>query len=264
MSTPAPTQNEPNRMDVAQNTAMKDSIRARLPRSDSSYPPAETPPLPPVPEPSPEPVESRPTRRRFHFLPAFWTVASLISITVNIILIILLLATWQMIDEIKTATISQTSGLLGGLYSNFVKMDQAAITRTIPVDANIPLNIVVPVEATTGIVLAEKAVIPNAHVVINTSSMSINAPAQVTLPAGTPLTVTLNFPLTVQNTIPVHLDVPVNIPLNETQLHEPFVGLQQVVKPWYCLVHPNATDGGTSICAPDPGGLPAPTGTITP
>jgi hypothetical protein len=62
--------------------------------------------------------------------------------------------------------------------------------------------------------------------------------------------VNLDFPLNVQNTIPVHLDVPVNIPLNETQLHEPFVGLRQVVEPWYCMVEPNATVNSVQICSP--------------
>jgi hypothetical protein len=48
--------------------------------------------------------------------------------------------------------------------------------------------------------------------------------------------------------IPIHLDVPVNIPLRETQLHEPFVGLQQVVEPWSCLLEPNATFNGSQVC----------------
>jgi hypothetical protein len=129
-------------------------------------------------------------------------------------------------------------------------MDQATITRVIPVDANIPLNITVPVQATTRITLAETVTIPNAHVRINTGALNIDADAVVTLPANTPLTVNLDFPLNVQNTIPVHLDVPVNIPLNETQLHEPFVGLRQVVEPWYCMVEPNATVNSVQICSP--------------
>jgi len=29
--------------------------------------------------------------------------------------------------------------------------------------------------------------------------------------------------------------------LNQTDLHEPFVGLQEVIRPMYCLVEPNAT-----------------------
>ncbi len=161
----------------------------------------------------------------------------------------------------------QASGLLGGLYSNFVKMDQAKIATTIPVDAMIPLNIEVPVQKTTQITLAETAVIPNAHVRINTGEVNINANAVVTLPAGTLLTVSLNFPLTVQNSIPVHLDVPVDIPLSQTELHEPFVGLQEVVRPWYCLIEPNAMFNGSRVCSQvtDPV-LPTPTpvGTVIP
>jgi len=242
---------------------MNESIRARLPRKNSVNPPTETPPPPPIlePEPIPQSVEEQPARHRFKFLPAFWTIASILSLTVNIILIIILLIMWQMLGSIQNLATGKTTGLLGGLYSNFVKMDQARITRTVPVKADIPLNIVVPVQATTSITLAQRAVIQNAHVVINTSSMSINAPAQVTLPAGTPLMVTLNFPLTVQNTIPVELNVPVDIPLNETQLHEPFVGLQQVVKPWYCFVQPNAMEGGQAVCTSN---LNPATGTVTP
>lgn len=264
MSSPAPNPNESSELELIQDIDMNESIRARLPHNTSPNLPAETPPTPPIsePDPVPQPAESRPTRWRFKFLPAFWTIASILSLTVNIILIVLLLATWQLIGPITGLATGKTTGLLGGLYSNFVKMDQARITRTVAVKADIPLNIVVPVQATTSITLAERAVIPNAHVVINTASMSINAPAQVTLPAGTPLMVTLNFPLTVQNTIPVELNVPVDIPLNETDLHEPFVGLQQVVKPWYCFVNPNAMEAGQAVCTSSAN--PAPIGTTTP
>jgi hypothetical protein len=155
-----------------------------------------------------------------------------------------------MLGTIQLTADDQISGLLGGLYTNFVKMDQAAIISNIPVDANIPLNITVPVQATTQITLAQEATIRNAHVRINTGALNIDADAVVTLPAGTPLTVNLDFPLAVQNTIPVHLDVPVNIPLSATQLHEPFLGLRQVVEPWYCLVEPNATLNGVQVCSP--------------
>ncbi|MGC8856918.1 MAG: hypothetical protein ACP5QU_08970, partial [Anaerolineae bacterium] len=139
--------------------------------------------------------------------------------------------------------------LLGGLYTNFEKMDRATIITTIPVDAQIPLDITVPVQTTTQIVLAEEARISRARVRINTAGLNIDAPADVTLPAGTPLMVTLDFNLQVQNLIPVHLDVPVRIPLAQTELHEPFVGLQQVIKPFYCLVEPNAlTLDGRMVC----------------
>lgn len=183
-------------------------------------------------------------------LPAFWTVASVISMLVNVVLIAVLLVALRMLGTIQLTADDQFSGMLGGLYHNFVKMDQATIAANIPVTADIPLNIVVPVQTTTRIFLAESVVIPNAHVRITTGTVNIDADAEVTLPANTPLNVRLDFPLPVQNTIPISLNVPVNIPLSQTQLHEPFVGLQQVVKPYYCIVEPNATLNGVQICSP--------------
>ena len=178
------------------------------------------------------------------FLRALWTLASLISMIVNIVVIIVIIVAFWAYRDIKLpegVDVTMLNKLLGGLYSNFEKLDRATIRTTIPVDAQIPLDISVPVQTTTQITLADSVVIPNAQVVINTGGLNINSNARVTLPAGTPLNVNLNFDLPVQTSIPIHLDVPVNIPMAETELHEPFVGLQDVVQPVYCLVDPNAT-----------------------
>lgn len=253
MSQPASDQNESSRMKKIMNGNMDESIKTRLPRANEPNSTTSIQRITPLSS-SPEP---EPRRSRYKFMPAFWTIASVISLTVNIILIIILLITFQMLSAILTTTDDKISGLLGGLYTNFVKMDQATIATNIPVDATVPLNIVVPVQATTRITLAESVVIPNAHVRINTGGLSIDADAVVTLPADTALTVNLDFPLNVQDSIPVHLDVPVNIPLDQTELHEPFVGLQQVVEPWYCLIEPNATVDGGQVCSPISNPAPA-------
>jgi hypothetical protein len=259
MTTPASDQNEPSKMKKLISGNVDDSIRSRLPHGNGSN--AQRTPI----SEQPAPASPEPRTRRFQFLPAFWTIASLMSITVNIILIVILLIVFQMLGVIQVTANDKISGLLGGLYVNFVKMDQATIASTIPVDAVIPLNITVPVQTTTQITLAQSATIPNAHVRINTGAVNIDADATVTLPANTPLTVNLNFELPVQNSIPVHLDVPVNIPLNQTQLHEPFVGLQKVVEPWYCLVEPNATVNGLQVCSPGSSAAPVqPAQTVIP
>jgi hypothetical protein len=231
---------------------MDDDIRKKLPHKLENDPGvgdgAVVPPSPPVSEIP----EQEPRRWRWSFLPAFWTIASVLSMIVNIVLIIILLLLFQQLGQIQglqSYATDETTSLLGGLYTNFVKMDQATISSTIPVDAEIPLNIVVPVQTVTEIQLAQPTVIEGAHVFIDTPVLRLNAPARVTLPATTRLSVRLDFPLTVQNSVPVHLDVPVNIPLNQTELHEPFVGLQKVVEPWYCLVEPGATVNGIQVCS---------------
>ena len=161
------------------------------------------------------------------FLRALWTIASLISMAVTIVVIILTVVMFRAYRDIKLpegVDITMANKFLGGLYANFEKLDRATI------------------RATTQITLAESVAIPNAQVVINTGGLNINSNARVTLPAGTPLSVNLNFNLPVQTSIPVHLDVPVVIPMTDTELHEPFVGLQDVVQPIFCLVDPNATN----------------------
>jgi len=246
MTTPASDQNEPSKMRKLISGNSDDAIRSRLPRGDGST--MRQAPI--ATHASSDTSEPKPRSRGLQFLPAFWTIASILSLTVNIILIVILLLIFRMLGAIQATANDQASGLLGGLYTNFVKMDQATIISNIPVDASIPLNITVPVQTTTQITLAQSATIPNAHVRIDTAQMKLDADAVVTLPANTPLMVNLNFQLPVQNSVPVHLEVPVKIPLNRTELHEPFVGLQKVVQPWYCLIEPNATFNETRVCSP--------------
>jgi hypothetical protein len=206
-----------------------------------------------TPEPVHQPVESKDSQdvpRREKLLRALWTLTSLISMAVNVVVIIVLIVLLWAYRDIQLpegVDVTMVNKLLSGLYTNFEKMDRATIETVIPVDAQIPLDITVPVQTTTQITLSETVNIPNAQVVINTGGLNINSTARVTLPAGTPLTVNLNFDLPVQDTIPVHLDVPVKIPMTETELHEPFVGLQDVVRPLYCLVDPNATGLDTQL-----------------
>jgi hypothetical protein len=250
MSTPAPDPNETSRMKRIMDAGKDDSVTARLPRGTGNGQPPP-PPRPPViyAQPYQEPPAPGPFSR---FLPAFWTIASLISMVVNVILVALILILFDMVGGLQNTANDQVSSLMGGLYQNFEMMERATISRSIPVDANIPLNIMVPVQARNQVItLSQPADIRGVQIDIVTSGFTLHADnARVILPLNTPLTVNFDLQIPVQNTIPVHLDVPVNIPLRETQLYEPFVGLQEVIEPWYCLVEPNALVMGEQICSP--------------
>jgi len=267
MSQPELNQNEPSKMKKLLNGGADESPMARLQRSvgGGSAPKKEIPitdvpqqaQIIPVPTPASKP-KSTPSYKfgsgEWKFLPAFWTIASVMSITVNIVLLIIVAILLQNLNTVGVTATGISDQLLGGLYENFVKMDNATIRTQIPVSANIPLNITVPVQTTTQIRLAEAAVIRNAHVVINTGSVNINADATVTLPADTPLVVRLDFPLQVVDSIPVSLMVDVNIPLKDTELSDPFKGLQGVVRPYYCLIKPGATSiiDNSPVCSQNP------------
>ncbi len=198
-----------------------------------------------VPPPAASKTGSRQESNRI--LPIFWTVASIVSLTINAILIILVVFLLSGLGSLNMVDLG--TGLLGGLYTNFERMDQAHIKTTIPVQTTIPLNMTIPVQTTTGITLAQAVSIQGAHVKINTALFNIDAPASVTLPAGTALDVTMNFNVPVQAQVPVTLNVPVDIALQDTDLHPAIIGLQETLKPLYCIVSPAAlTLSGAPVC----------------
>src|SRR5215212_3032245 len=251
MPTPASNQDEPSKMKKLVSGNPDDSIHSRLPRTNGSAVPAQ----PGFSQPDYVSV-SDPRRKepRFRFLPAFWTIASLMSITVNIILVVILLILFQMLGSIQGTADDKVSGLLGGLYTNFVKMDQANIRTNIHVEKEIPVQFNLNVSGPTNVRLSQSVTISGALVTVQTGGLNIvNAQARIVLPQGTVLPINIeSLAVPVNQSVLAVLDVPVNIPLNQTQLHEPFVGLQKVVEPWYCLVEPNATFNGLQVCAPAP------------
>jgi hypothetical protein len=262
MATPASDQSEHSKMKKLVSGNADDPIRSRLPQGNGSN--VKRVPVASQPGPDPVSAEPRPRARRFQFLPAFWTIASLMSITVNIILIVILLILFQMLGVIQGTANDKISGLLGGLYMNFVKMDQASIQTSIHVEKEIPVNFNLNVSGPTNVTLSQPVTINGALVTVQTGGLNIvNAQARIVLPQGTLLPITIEgLAVPVNQSVLAVLDVPVNIPLNQTQLHEPFVGLQKVVEPWYCLVEPNATFNGVQVCSPF--AVPAPAQTVVP
>jgi hypothetical protein len=96
------------------------------------------------------------------------------------------------------------------------------------------------VSGSTNVTLSEDVVITGALVTVNTGGLNINrARADIILPQGTVLPIFIqNLVVPVDQKVLAELDVAVDIPLNQTELHEPFVGLRRVVEPFYCLLNP--------------------------
>lgn len=167
-------------------------------------------------------------------LPAFWSVGAFLSVMLNIILLITVLILMSQVFKIKSLI---TDDVVGGLYYNFLLMDQANIETTVQVKDTIPVQFDMPLKQKTRVVLTKDTVIENASVSMSTGGLNIvQAPTDIVLPAGTVLPVELNLVVPVDTEIPVTLTVPVDIPLNQTDLHEPFVGLQEVVSPFYWML----------------------------
>ena len=266
MSQPVPKNNEPSKMNKLLSGRDENSIQSRLPRSTGTpLPPG--PPVVAVAE-SPKPA---PKASRFKFGPAFWTIASIISMTINVVVLIALLMVLKVLGG-PQATLSlaqnQATGLLGGLYQNFVKMDAAHIKTNIHVAKEIPVQFTLNVSGPTRVILSEDVLIEGALVTVQTGGLNIvNARARIVLPMGQPLPIHIeNLLVPVDQKVLAELDVPVDIPLNQTELHEPFVGLQKVVEPYYCLLQPETIVNGVNVCATAASifPIPAPTEAVTP
>lgn len=271
MSQPDSNQNGTSKMKNLLSGGSDDSVLSRLPQTaganttktaslprkpNATTPKPETPPKKVTPSTAPKPAASitaESGRTRYKLLEALWTIASIISLTVNIGVVIALLVVMQMLGGPK-ATLSfaqaQADGLLGGLYNNFVKMDQASIKTTIHVEKEIPVQFSLNVSGPTDVTLSQDVAISGALVTVNTGGLNINnARANIVLPAGTVLPINIqNLVVPVDQQVLAVLDVPVNIPLNQTELHEPFVGLQKVVEPFYCMIAPNTLVNGIYVC----------------
>lgn len=167
--------------------------------------------------------------------PLFWSIGAGLSIALNLILLVVVIALGRQIFVIKHVL---TNDIVGGMYYNFMLMDLAEINTTVQVKDMIPVQFDLPLNQQTTVALTEATPIDNARVSLSTGGLNItDAPADIVLPAGTQLPVRLNLVVPVDTEIPVVLTVPVNIPLNETELHQPFVGLQDVVSPYYQMLN---------------------------
>jgi len=184
-------------------------------------------------KPVSEPVKTQKPRRAF--MPAFWTIASVLSLVINLILILVLVLVGRELFILKAMV---GDNLLGGLYTNFIYMDQAHIKTNITVADTIPINFTLPISQDTVVVLTQDTRIKGAMVNLTSGGVSINSPANIILPAGTNLPVHLELNVPVTTTVPINLNVPVDIPLQQTELHKPFIGLQQVVAPFYQMLQP--------------------------
>ncbi|MBN1148696.1 MAG: hypothetical protein JXA78_15660 [Anaerolineales bacterium] len=188
--------------------------------------------------------------------PAFWNIASLLSLSVNLVLLAILILLGRELFTLKQLVDRQ---LIGGLYDNFVKMDQAHIVTTIRVQDtikvvdSIPVVFDLPLKQETTVVLTKDTPVKNATIYLNGAAV----PLDIILRKGTPLRIALDLVVPVNQTVPVTLNVPVDlsvpvdIALANTDLHEPFTGLQDVVSPYQDLMQdlPDSWNE-TPLCGP--------------
>lgn len=161
---------------------------------------------------------------------AFKTFAIFFSFFMNLILLVVLLVATPLIIPIVADV---AAPLVGGLNRSFVDMNAASIERTIQVDDNLDIAFSLPLETTTNVVVMQDVALEGvpAQFVFPGGGGAINGRVYLSLPEGLMLPVQLDLDVPVNQTIPVELAVDVDIPLNETDLGDPFNRLQSLFGP---------------------------------
>lgn len=161
---------------------------------------------------------------------AFKNAAIFISFGINMVLLVfLILAAFYIIPTSKMIA----EPLVSGLHQSFVDMSEAHITRTIVVQDSIPVVFDIPVQAKAVATLTEPVPmsLPTTFVLPGGGGF-INGNVSLALPAGTGLPVEFSMIVPVSETVPIEISVAVDIPLQETELSEPFMALQTLVAPF--------------------------------
>ncbi len=160
-----------------------------------------------------------------------WRFMVIFSFIVNLVLVVVLLVLALLLFDIKN---NVAEPLLTGLHSSFVGLSDATIDWTIPVHARVPVNLDVPLNTTTVVILTENVPLNGIQARIDLPGLNAyNVPTVVnlTLPAGTELPVSLSLVVPVRDSIAVDLQVRAVIPLNQTQLRDPIENLRLTLEP---------------------------------
>lgn len=165
---------------------------------------------------------------------SFKTVAILISFIMNLVSLIALLLILMQIFQIKNGI---AEPLIDGLHRNFVGLDEAVIERSIPVEDQIPVVFDLPLKQNTRVILTEDVPLAaNASFTLPGGGGVINGRVNITLHKDLELPIALDMIVPVDTSVPVNLAVDVEIPLKETELHQPFANLRDLLEPYVRVI----------------------------
>jgi hypothetical protein len=205
----------------------------------------------------------RDARPLFVQLPTLWKAMIITSFVVNLILVAVLIGAGYFYWRWKTEIATTTVGVQGFAHDNVAELrdvvqqlQAAHIKTTIPLNQPLPLKglgVIVPLhqEPTVTLVDAVPLSLEGADIDLGAGNRLRAQNISLVLPAGTPLKIKLDMQIPLDDvTIPIKLNVPVDIAMKDTELAPQFRRLGNVVDR---LVYP-AKDllGMPDVKKPDP------------
>jgi hypothetical protein len=156
------------------------------------------------------------------------------AVTFTLVIAVLVLgwALWQtyplfdaMADGLVCDTVTGVNDLLND-FEDAVITQTIAISQTIPVQFDLPLNQKLTVNLTDNVPLSRPATY-----VLPAGGGQINGTVYLQLPRGQKLPVRMQTIVPVDQQLPVQMVVPVSIPLKETELGAVIAELRELLKP---------------------------------
>jgi len=172
---------------------------------------------------------------------AFEKFAIFFSFVITFFLVMVLLlmgiGLWRVapsLPGLRDGTLCPLIARIDGLVYDFdsaVINKTIYISQTIPVEFNLPLNQSTQVELTQNVPLNRSATF-----VLPSGGGRINGTVSLALPAGMDLPIQLNLTVPVRQNLPIAMEVPVSIPLKETDLGAVTGELVDILTPYTKLL----------------------------
>lgn len=142
-------------------------------------------------------------------VPLFYRIAIIFSLIVNLILVAVVIALPFVLRPILSNVVNELNGLENAVIETTVQVDEAMAVRDVVIQVLQPITV-----STTS-----ETVIDAAYVTMYLGSGSqVAGTTYINLPPGTNLAIDFRNNIVMSSTIPVSLNIPVSIPLQDTQV----------------------------------------------
>jgi hypothetical protein len=142
-------------------------------------------------------------------LPLFYRIAIIFSFVVSLVLVLIVIALPFVLRPILGNVVNELNGLENAVIETTVNVDQAMPVRDVVIQVLQPITV-----STTS-----EAQIDAAYVVMYLGNGSqVAGTTYITIPPSTDLPIDFQNNIVMSSTIPVRLNIPVSIPLKDTQV----------------------------------------------
>jgi hypothetical protein len=152
-----------------------------------------------------------------------------VTSAIVIVLIVFAIEGWRVWQDLPPVEMPSSLGALkedvacktiSDLHNMIEDLDNAVIKQTIHIQQEIPVVFEVPLDKKTTVELSQDVPLNNRPITMNLPAQggTVNGQVNMTLPQGYRLPIHLVMTVPISQSLPVEMDVPVEIPLNETDL----------------------------------------------